>query len=276
VSQRLKLMEALCEIGSRNDDDIDLADTALMLAALDWPGTDITPYRDHLAELAEGAVDAVDASSSVAMQISALSKVLAVEYRYEGDSETYEDMHNASLMHVIDRRKGLPVAIGILYLHAGRACGSQVVGLNFPSHFLLRIEARGQRAIFDPFHGGRVMSSQDLRQRLKDLHGASAEISPSHYRAVGNRDILIRLQNNIKLRAVRHGDLERAIEILDIMTLYAPKRTELWWEQAVLQYQQGNLGSAIATLENYLARPSDEPEHPGIEDLLRKLRSQSN
>lgn len=269
-------MEALCEIGARVDADIDLADTALILAALDRPGVDTAPYRDHLHDVAEKAKASVDASSSVGMQISALRKMLSGAFGYEGDAETYEDMHNANLMHVIDRRKGLPVALGIVYLHAARACGSRVVGLNFPSHFLLRIEARGQRAIFDPFHGGRVMTTRDLRQRLKDLHGGTAEIGPPHYAAVGNRDILIRLQNNIKLRAVRHGDLERAIDILHVMTLYAPQRTELWWEQAVLQYQQGQVGSAITTLENYLARPGDDPEHAGIEDLLRKLRAQTN
>jgi hypothetical protein len=38
----------------------------------------------------------------------------------------------------------------------------------------------------------------------------------------------------------------------------------------------GQVGSAITTLENYLARPGDDPEHAGIEDLLRKLRAQSN
>ncbi len=274
MSQRSKLKKALREIGSRDDADIDLAETALMLAALDRPDTDIGPYRDHLSVLAAKASALVGPSASVAMQISALRKLLAGEHGYEGDAETYEDMHNANLMYVIDRRKGLPVALGILYLHVARACGARVFGLNFPSHFLLRIEARGQRAIFDPFHGGRVMTARDLRQRLKDLHGAAAEMSPSHYGTVGNRDILIRLQNNIKLRAVRQGDLERAIDVLHTMTLFAPERTELWWEQAVLHYQLGNVGSAIDTLENYLARPGEVPQHAGIEDLLRKLRSQ--
>jgi len=276
VSKRSKLMEALCEIGSRDDANIDLAEAALVLAALDRPDTDMAPYSDHLEALAGDVKAAVDPSSSAGMQIAALRKVLAGDYGYDGDADTYEDMHNANLMHVIDRRKGLPVALGILYLHGAQACGSHIFGLNFPSHFVLRIEARGQRAIFDPFHGGKVMTPQDLRQRLKDLQGSSAEIAPSHYAAVGNRDILIRLQNNIKLRAIRHGALERAIEVLHVMTLFAPELTELWWERAVLQYQLGNVGSAITTLENYLARPGEDPEHAGIEDLLRKLRSQVN
>ncbi len=156
MSQRSKLKEALCEIGSREDVDIDLAETALMLAALDRPETSTAAYRGHLAELAGKIAAQADATSSVAMQIAALRKVLVTKFGYEGDAETYDDMRNANLMHVIDRRKGLPVALGILYLHAARAYGSHISGLSFPSHFLLRIEARGQRAIFDPFHGGRV------------------------------------------------------------------------------------------------------------------------
>ena len=46
------------------------------------------------------------------------------DFRYRGDEETYDDLDNANLMRVIERRKGLPVALGILYLYAARSQGS--------------------------------------------------------------------------------------------------------------------------------------------------------
>ncbi len=36
------------------------------------------------------------------------------EHRYHGDTLTCHDLQNANPMRVIDRRKGLPVALGIL------------------------------------------------------------------------------------------------------------------------------------------------------------------
>src|SRR3546814_19245031 len=84
-------------------------------------------------------------------------------------------------MRVIDRRKGLPVALGILYMHAARAQGWPAVGLNFPGHFLLRLERHGERAILDPFNEGRVHGATELLDLLKAMQGQDAELGPEHY-----------------------------------------------------------------------------------------------
>lgn len=277
MSDRTRLLAALKQVGAREDAAIDLAEAALLLGALDRPGVDLEPYRQHLAALARDAGAATGGAASVAHQTAALSQVLVERYGYDGDTENYDDLRNANLLHVIDRRKGLPVALGILYIHACRSYGGSIVGLNFPSHFLLRIESRGQRAIIDPFHGGRTMSARDLRQRLKEVSGADAEITSDHYGAVGNRDVLIRLQNNIKMRAVAGGDPALALKTLDALMAIAPGRTEFWWEAALIHYQRGNIRSAINTLEGFLdGTPADDGPHEQIEKLLRKLRGRLN
>lgn len=276
MSRRSQLLETLRGSCAGEDAAIDLAEVALLLAALDRPRVDLAPYRDHLAELAAETSSATTRSASAAMQVSLLRKVLVGHHGYRGDRETYEDVRNANLIDVIDRRKGLPVALGILFIHAARAYGSDIAGLNFPSHFLIGIEARGQRAIIDPFDDARLMVAQDLRTRLKELNGPDAEIASEHYAAVGNRDILVRLQNNIKIRAVRDENLPRALEVLETMTVVAPQRTELWWETAILHQRLGNLKTAIATLEGFLSDGNGEVETTAIEALLRQLRTSMN
>ena len=88
--------------------------------------------------------------------------------------------------------------------------------------------------------------------------------------------MLIRLQNNIKLRAVAANDAPRALEVLQSMTLLAPHRGDLWWETALLHSRLGNMRTAIATLESYLADKANEGGRAEIEDLLQKLRSKVN
>ena len=56
-------------------------------------------------------------------------------YGYDGDRLSYDDPRNADLMAVIDRRRGLPVALGILYIHAARAAGFEARGLEFARPF---------------------------------------------------------------------------------------------------------------------------------------------
>lgn len=263
-------------MGHREDHDIPLAEAALLFAALDHPDTDLSPYHQHLAEIAMRAAERVTRTDSVEMQVEALRRVMVDHYAYSGDGDTYDDPRNADLIQVIDRRRGLPVALGILYIHAARAYDADICGISFPSHFLVRLTARGQHVIIDPFFAAKTMIAADLRQRLKELQGATAEIRPADYAAVGNRDILIRLQNNIKTRAMGAGNLPRALEVLERMTALTPERSELWWETAMLHSRLGNLRTAIATLETYLAAGSPPTGAREIEELLQRLRGRVN
>lgn len=276
MGRRTHLLEALKDLAHREDHDIPLAETALIFAALDSPDIDLSPYHQHLADIAMRAADRTTRTDSVGMQVDALRRLMVDHYGYRGDSDTYDDPRNADLIQVIDRRRGLPVALGILYIHAARAYDGEMCGISFPSHFLLRLTARGQHVIIDPFFDARLMVAADLRQRLKELHGNAAEIKPNHYAPVGNRDIIVRLQNNIKTRAVSAGDLPRAVEILERLTAFAPDSAELWWETAVLHSRLGNVATAIATLEAYLAVAKTPAGRPEIEELLQRLRGRVN
>lgn len=68
-----------------------------------------------------------------------LRRVLVVQHKYHGDDEQLNDVRNANLIHVIDRRRGLPVALGIIYMHVAEKLGWPMEGLDFPGHFFVRL-----------------------------------------------------------------------------------------------------------------------------------------
>src|SRR3546814_9196726 len=115
-------------------------------------------------------------------------------------------------------------------MHAARAKGWAAVGLNFPGHVLLRLERHGERAILDPFNEGRVHGATELRDLLKAMQGQDAELGPEHYQPVTDRAILLRLQNNIKLRLVQRDETAKAAKVVETMLLFAPGATVLWRE----------------------------------------------
>ncbi|MDZ5646719.1 transglutaminase-like domain-containing protein [Nitrospirillum sp. BR 11828] len=247
-------------VGQMRDEDIDLAETALALAALSGADGGLANYRRHLtalsaavgAHVGEHVGGRPPEALTLSLCLDALRAVLVDRMGYEGDSATYEDPQNANLARVIDRRRGLPVALGILYIHAARAQGWTMVGLNFPGHFLIRLEQGGERAIIDPFGGGRVLSVVDLRDLIKQTSGTAAELEPDHYAPVGNRDILLRLHNNVKLLHMRGERPDLAAEAVEAMLLMAPGQVPLWRESGLLQAQLGHIAAAIAAFETFL------------------------
>ena len=259
---RLEAKDLLRHIGTQPDEDIDLAEAALALAALDHPDVSLQRYRDHLSLLAEqvGEMNPPDADT-LQGRVTALQDVLVGRHRYEGDTLTYDDIQNANMMQVIDRKKGLPVALGILFIQTARAQGWAISGLNFPGHFLVRLEYAGERIILDPFNQGQSRSVMELRDLLKVAAGADAELTPEYYATVGNRDILLRLQNNLKLRFMKADRVDKAVEILDGMLLFAPEEAVLWREAGLLNAHIGNLNAAVGALETFMTL--------GVNDLLR-------
>src|SRR5581483_6442028 len=146
---------------------------------------------------------------------------------------------------VVDRRKGLPVALGILYLHAARAQGWDAVGLAFPGHFLIRVDEGTERLIVDPFHGGTVCDAA-------------------------------RLRNNLKSRHAQAGRYEPALRILDTMLMLAPDLVELWREAGILHARIGNMRAAMDALNEFVARAPDGTERHQVAAMLQQLKTKLN
>ena len=278
TDRRAEHVESLTAQGRLDDADMDLAECALLLAGLDRPEGDLSPFRDHLAALARDVAAAApgDPARTVSQQARTLADIVSGQYNYVGDTLTYDDPQNANLIRVIERRKGLPVALAILYIHAARAQGWSATGINFPGHFLIRLEGSGGRVILDPFNGGVARDVADLRGLLKQMTGIEAELEPGHYAPIGNRQTLIRLLNNIKLRAIAATENDRVAEILDRMLLVAPDDLSLLREAGQCHAAIGNMRRAIEALETVVTRSANGPLRRETEALLRQVRSRLN
>lgn len=270
---------ALGHVSSQADETIDVADVALVLASFDHPSTDLKIYRDHLREIADAVHSAIHASGFDAENpgpeemAEVLSKVISSDFTYTGDEDSYNDLDNANMMRVIERRRGLPVSLGILYLAAARAQGWNAAGLNFPGHFLVRLESRdGRRVIIDPFYSGRVMEVRALRELLKLVRGTATELDASHYRPVSNRDVLIRLQNNVKTRRMELNEIDGALEAVAAMQMLDPDNATLWREAGVMHMRLGHLKHAVEAFEGFVTRTPEGPDKRKIAQVIEELR----
>ncbi|MSO76970.1 MAG: tetratricopeptide repeat protein [Alphaproteobacteria bacterium] len=261
--------------GDLADPAIDVGEAALAFAAFERPRVGLARYRDHLETLA-AEVRAVAGDDTLDGRVRALNAVLVDQNGYRGDTLTYDDLQNANLMRVIDRRKGLPVALGILYIATAQRLGWPLAGVNFPGHFLVRLDHGGGSALLDPFNGGKPCEATTLRQLLKTTVGDEAELSPAYYRTVGHRAVLLRLQNNIKLRLLQRDGHGAALAIIERMRWLAPDLADLMREAGILHARIGNVRAAIAALDAYVGRAVDERARHEAAALLQGLKRRLN
>ena len=266
----------LRELGASGAPILPIAEAALALASFDRPRVGPTHYREHFQLLARDVARHPGAAGDAAARARALNEIILLKYGYSGDALSYDDLQNANLMRVVDRRKGLPVALGILYMHAGRAQGWETVGLAFPGHFLVRLSDGPERLIVDPFHGGRICTAAELRELLKATAGIDSELQSEHYTPVSDRDVLLRLQNNLKARLIQAERYERAVTVAETMLMLAPDLAELWREAGLLHARLGNMRSAATAFEQVVLRAPDDMARHQAAAMLQQLRAKLN
>jgi regulator of sirC expression with transglutaminase-like and TPR domain len=267
-------VDYLRRLGETSEGPYNIAIAALILGSLDRSHLDLSPYHSHLEEMAEHARLELCLTTSAEGGARARAELLAGRYGYDGDRLAYDDPQNANLISVIERRRGMPVALGILYIHAARAAGFEASGLNSPGHFLLRIVLRGSETLIDPFNGGAALERERFRAPPR-TRGVGAEVEQA-VQSVTDAEVLLRLQNNLKVRALQQGDGGRAIEITRRMVVIAPKRPELWLELAHLNEEEGALSAARRAYETCLTlTKSGSAFHNeaalGLQGLKRRL-----
>lgn len=255
------------------DSRIDLLQAALLLSELQRDAAiETAPLTQHVAAIAADLADLVRRRGA---EPERLGEVIAEAYGYRGDSETYDDLQNADLARVLERRKGLPVALSILYLHLARGQGWDAEGLAFPGHFLIRVEIAGARHVLDPFNDGQVVAAADLGRLLKRVLGPDVDLAPEHFDTVPDRDVLLRLENNVRLRLAKREDWAGSARALERMLAIAPDKPELLFEAGQINARLDKRRAAIGNLESFLATEAAkaEPElAQRARDLLQELR----
>jgi regulator of sirC expression with transglutaminase-like and TPR domain len=237
----------LRDAGGQTDGDFPLLDAAIACAVHEAPSRDPQPARD----LGSAAIDRLRQRLKQESAEEALAETMAGDFRLAGDLFTYEDPDNADVIAVCERRKGLAVALGVYYLHAARRCGLMVQGVDFPGHFLLRIETDEGPLALDPFSEGRVVLPSELTRRA--LHaGLTPNVADRLDRLmapVTDRAVLIRLQNTIYAHASQARDFPRAERAALRRALLDPADHRPWLDVAAAREGQGALAGSLEALQ---------------------------
>ncbi len=245
-STRSEVEHALAAAGAAPDARFPLFEAAISCALHERPDRSPEPARLLLDEATARLKDRLRSE----LPEDALCEALGGDMRLSGDVITRDDPTNADLISVCDRRKGGAVALGIVYLEAGRRANLKVAGVDFPGHFMLRIETGEGPMALDPFAGGRVVMPSELVQRAlaTGLPPSAADRLDRLMAPVKDRQILVRLQNVIFARAMRSGDWPLAERSALRRALLDPADHRPWLDVAQAREKQGRLSGALDAL----------------------------
>lgn len=214
----LSLRAEAAFVESLSRGELDLETVAIDLARIDRPDLDPSVVRARLDDLADRVRLAAGEAVDPAGRAAALGAVLGDEEGFRGNADDYYHPHNSYLDWVLDRKKGIPISLSLLYVFVGRRAGLDVFGVGFPRHFVAAYREHGFTAYIDGFHGGKVL---DRKQAEAMLEQQNLPAHASLFTEAAPYDIVRRMLANLAYayrdrqdapRTARIGRLQAALE----------------------------------------------------------------
>jgi regulator of sirC expression with transglutaminase-like and TPR domain len=181
--------------------DAPLDALAVTLAA-EFHGVDAAAVMSELDALAVELAAAVEATDRTPLaEARACRELLGTVHGFTGDRDTYDDPRNSMLDIVLDRRRGLPILLSVIYVEVGRRAGVELEGIGLPGHFVVGHFGTVPPLLLDPFAGGTPMEN--------DYDSSLTRPWPAH-------DIALRMLNNLVPAFARRGNVGAAIHAAEL------------------------------------------------------------
>ncbi len=260
---------------SRPEPQINLARAALLVAKEEYPQLSVEQYLARLEQLAEEVKDRLDDETAPLVLLEELSTTLFRRHGFVGNRKAYYDPRNSFLNDVLDRELGIPLTLGMVMLEVGWRLGLPLEGVNFPSHFLVRYAGSAVRLLIDPFDGGDVRFEDQAQELLDRAYGGMVQVQDSFLRVADRRDMLVRLNTNLKGVYLNVGDHTRALAAVERTLLITPLSPSANRSRGMLLVRLGRHEEAIEQLEAYLhvaPAPADADHVQEMVDALKEGR----
>jgi regulator of sirC expression with transglutaminase-like and TPR domain len=243
-------------IAGMRDEDVSLAEGALWIAASEYPGLAIDDYLACLHDMAAKLRGRLRADIATADKLMALNHYLFDELGFSGNSDDFYDPRNSFLNEVIERRVGIPITLGVVYIEIGRRIGLGLHGVSFPGHFLVKCALRDGIVVLDPYSRGVSLDADELQQRLRaagspgDVDGA---ILAHLLGAASNKEVLGRMLRNLKGIYVERADWLRALSASERVSALLPDDAgEEYRDRAGIYLKLECIRAALGDFNTYL------------------------
>ncbi|MCW5624243.1 MAG: tetratricopeptide repeat protein [Burkholderiales bacterium] len=272
-----RLSERLRALLERSDENVCLAEAALLVAAGEYPDLDVPAYLDRIQQYADVLRERLGATPTVQESIGAMNRYLFHELGFGADRDNYYDPRNTFLNDVLERRRGIPISLSVLYIAVGRRLGLDLKGVSFPGHFLVKCPVDGGVVVIDPFYGGVTLSLEDLQKRLREFRGGevSRAIVSEMLVAAAPREVVMRMLRNLKGIYLKGKQLHDALAVLEWIVSMNPRETEEIRDRGVVYQELECFRAALADFEHYLALKPEAPDADMVRERVVEMQKQT-
>jgi regulator of sirC expression with transglutaminase-like and TPR domain len=152
----------------QSDEQFPLLEAAASLAQDEYPECDVQQVLADVDQILARLKRRLAPDASALHRLKILNRLFFEELGFQGNVNHYHDPDNSFLNAVLQTRRGIPIRLSVIWLELAQAIGLQAKGVNFPGHFLVKINLTYPNeglVVLDVF-AGRSLTREDLLERL--------------------------------------------------------------------------------------------------------------
>lgn len=265
------------------DPDADLAEAAALVASEAGPPDPDLVSRtllriDALADqLRTSGIAAVDAASDAA----ALRRQLATQRGFRGHDEVGRVPADGLIDHVLDRRRGLPITLSILYVAIARRLRMRAYPIALPGHVVVGVvDPSGptdRPVVIDPFHLGAVMDEEAIAALVARATAGQLTFRRAMLRPADTGALVRRLLNNLTHDYSTSGQLRDALWTVECKQVVPGAVADDDRIRGRLLEQLGRFDEAADAYEGYVRQaPGDAPDRDEVRRDAVRSRARTN
>ncbi len=185
----------------------------LLINKYHFPDLNTLEVKALIQRMADRLISKLKPSDSRRIQISKMNEVLFQEYHFQGDNDDYYSSKNSFLNKVLERRKGNPLLLSVIYIEVARLANIPIVGINLPRHFVVGLQNENEDKMefyISPFNQGSILTKDDVEIYLKKIN---LPVEPKYYEECSHVDILLRIVLNLINSYTKSKEMEKLDEI---------------------------------------------------------------
>ncbi len=261
----------------RSDESFQLLEAAISLGQDEYPRLDVQQVLTEVDGLMLRLRRRLPADAPAVHKLRLLNHFFFQELHFGGNLNHYYDPQNSYLHRVLERRRGIPISLAVLWLELAQGLDLPAHGVGFPGHFMVKVSLPQAQVLIDPF-SGQSLSREELLLRLEAWRGdpgrpAVSELPLGHYlQALPARQIMARMLRNLKEIHRTQEDWQRLVAVEDRLLVLLPRAWGEYRDRGLARAELGLWGAAVQDLEIYLGQAGDGEDAGAISARVAELR----
>lgn len=261
----------------RYDEAFPLLEASVSVAQDEYPDLDIQQVLSDVDQLVARLRRRCPDDADPLQRLRTLNQFFFLDLGFGGNVNNYYDPDNSYLNVVVRTRRGIPISLAILWLELAQGLGLKAKGVNFPGHFMVKVNLPNGQVVIDPFTG-QSLSREDLSERLEPYKRRNGLVDDFdipvglYLQAAPPREILARLLRNLKEIHRTQEDWLRLIGVLDRLIMLYPDAWAEYRDRGLAWAEIGEAGQAVIDLQIYMDQATDALDRDAIGQRLLELR----